>query len=92
MPLSDEERKRLHELEEELTEEDHRLAVKLSAGPRGFAFTSRPVIGILVGLLGVALLLVGVSLEHTVIGALGFALMIVGTYRVVTTRRPQDHH
>ncbi|WP_264797017.1 DUF3040 domain-containing protein [Arthrobacter mangrovi] len=79
MPLSDEERKQLRELEEELAAEDPRLARELESGslwPR----QSRGLLATLVWIAGLVLLIVGVAAQVAVVGILGFLLMGASAY------------
>ena len=69
MPLSDEERKQLRELEEELAAEDPRLARELESGslwPR----QSRGLLATLVWIAGLVLLIVGIAAQVAVVGIL----------------------
>lgn len=92
MPLSDSERKRLQELEDELGEQDPRLALKLSTSPGRFAFGHKGALGLTVAILGVIVVLVGVAFQLTIVGVVGFAAMIVGTNLILSDRRPDNRH
>lgn len=79
MGLSDEERRRLEKLEQELAATDPDLARKLqSGGPRRAA--ARTVYGILAVVLGFVLVIIGIITELTVIGVAGFLLMVAGAH------------
>ncbi|WP_139005291.1 DUF3040 domain-containing protein [Arthrobacter crystallopoietes] len=80
MPLSDDERKRLRELEEELAAQDPHLAQKL--GTQGLSNRSgaRRVYGLLVTIAGLALVILGISLQLTIVGVMGFLASGAGAY------------
>lgn len=79
MPLSDEERRRLEKLEQELAASDPDLNLELQTGePRGMA--AHAVIGILAGLAGFALIIAGIITQITIIGVIGFLLMGAGAH------------
>ncbi len=82
MPLSDEERRVLAELEEDLVADDPRLARELSSMP-GARFSAARYFAALACLIGVALLLAGVGSQVIVVGVFGFLLMGAGTYFLV---------
>jgi Flp pilus assembly protein TadB len=79
MPLSDEERKQLRELEEELAAEDPRLARELESGslwPR----QSRGLLAALAWIAGLVLLIGGIAAQLVVVGIVGFLLMGASVY------------
>ncbi|HXD29040.1 MAG TPA: DUF3040 domain-containing protein [Arthrobacter sp.] len=80
MPLSEHEQHLLEQLEKQL-HEDHKFAssMKSNASPGGYS-TRNIAIGALVAIVGVVVLLVGVSNQWIPLGVLGFALMCVGVY------------
>jgi hypothetical protein len=80
MGLSDDERRRLQELEEELYAQDPALARRL--GRNHFLNTSgtRKVYGLLVVVAGFAVLIAGITAQLTVLGVLGFLLACAGAY------------
>lgn len=79
MALSDEERKRLDALAEQLSEEDPRLTRKLG-GSSGSRPPHRVTSAVLAVLAGLALVIIGVSLQLPAVGVLGFALQCAGAY------------
>ena len=84
--LSDEERRRLEELERNFAAEDPRLARKLSPGP-----TPQAAPGLRTALtmgLGLVLFILGLASEFTVVGVAGFVLMYVGVLRYFILRYP----
>jgi hypothetical protein len=95
MPLSDRERKKLEELEADLAADDPQLAQRLSSGSIRFRFTASTYFGALAFLIGLVLLITGVSTQIIVVGVGGFLLMGAGTYLLLGThplrrRRPQN--
>lgn len=80
MPLSEHEQHLLEQLEKQL-HEDHKFAssMKSNASPGGFS-TRNIAIGALIGIMGIVVLLVGVSNQWIPLGVLGFALMCIGVY------------
>lgn len=74
MPLSEREQRILEQLERELSTEDPKLATTMTEGPRAsFGRILIAVLGIVVGLL---LLIVGVSQSLAIVGILGFVVMV----------------
>jgi hypothetical protein len=80
MALSDEERRRLEQLEKELAAAHPELARKLQSGFTHSRPTSRMICGIIAALAGFAALIAGIITKLTIIGAAGFALMVAGGY------------
>ena len=87
MPLSDRERKQLEELESGLAADDPKLAEELSSGSVGLRFGHRTYFGAIACLIGLVLLIVGVSTQIIVVGVLGFLLMGGGTYLLVENHK-----
>jgi hypothetical protein len=81
MPLSEEERKRLRELEEELTAEDPDLARRGRRG-RSDRTGARKVYGLLIIAAGFPLLIAGIRTDLTVLGILGFLAAGAGAYLI----------
>ena len=89
MPLSDEERRRLEKLEQDLAASDPDLNLELQSGkPRGM--DARAVLGILAALAGFALIIAGIITQITIIGVIGFVLMGVGAHWFLSGLRPHD--
>lgn len=80
MALSDEERRRLDALAEQLSGEYPRLARNLSGGNAVRQPPHRVTYAVLAVLAGLALVIMGVSLRQPVVGVLGFALQCAGAY------------
>lgn len=86
MPLSDRERKELEELESGLAADDPRLAQALASGSVGPTFRPRTYFGALIGVVGLVLLIAGISTQLIVVGVAGFLLMGVGTSLLLDKR------
>lgn len=80
MALSEEERRRLEKLEQELALSDPDLYQRLQAGAPGKHHRATMVRGVLMLLAGFALVIVGVATEIIVVGVAGFLLMIAGAH------------
>jgi hypothetical protein len=80
MPLSEEERRRLQELEEQLIAADPDLARKLGKGGPSGRSGAQKVYGLLIIVAGFALLLTGISTGVLVLGIMGFLLAGTGAY------------
>jgi hypothetical protein len=85
--LSDEERRRLEKLEQELAAADPDLARELAGLPRSRA-TSATLHGVLTVIVGFALIIAGIITKLTIIGALGFLLMVAGGEWLLRSIRP----
>lgn len=89
MPLSDEERRRLEKLEQDLAATDPDLDLELQSGlPRGLA--ARTVYGILAALAGFALVIAGVITRLTIVGVIGFLMMVAAAHLFLSGFRPRD--
>ncbi|MDE8669949.1 DUF3040 domain-containing protein [Pseudarthrobacter sp. H3Y2-7] len=78
MALSDEERRRIQNLEQELAETDPGLDHQLQEGMSRRWTSARTVYGILASLAGFALVIAGIINQLAVIGVAGFLLMVSG--------------
>lgn len=92
MPLSDEERRRLEILEQELTSSDPDLERKLHSGAPGHFQNSAAstVRGVLIVIAAFALVIAGIATEITIIGVAGFLLMVAGAHWFLKDFGPQD--
>ena len=90
MPLSEEERRRLEELEQALSADDPGLAHKLGSGRAGRVPGRIAVTSILISVAGLALIITGIATQITIIGVLGFLVMGAGAYRLVSNRLFRD--
>lgn len=86
MPLSNEERKQLEEMERELDLDYPKLARKLRSGSPGPSLPAPALWGILTGLAGLLILILSIALKFTVLGLMGFVLMGAGAYWFVGVR------
>lgn len=90
MGLSDEERRRLEKLEEELAAADPDLNRKLRSGAAHGRPAALTVRGVLAAIAGFGLVIAGIISELTVIGAVGFLLMVAGAHWFLSGLRPED--
>jgi uncharacterized membrane protein HdeD (DUF308 family) len=84
MPLSDEERKRLAELEQQLESEDPRLAASLSGKGRRPGGGWKLSLGTKLMLVGAVLLLFSISTNISVLSVIGLVTLLVGMFRMAT--------
>ena len=86
--LSDEERKLLQELEQDLSHEAPELADSLQAGSLPESAPGRGLPGFVVGVLGALLLLLGMAGNVGGLAVFGFLLMGSGVVMALRRRRP----
>lgn len=79
MPLSDEERRRLEILEQDLASADPELNLKLRSG-QPHRMAARSVWAVLTVLAGFGLVLTGTAMQFVILGVIGFILMGAGAY------------
>jgi Protein of unknown function (DUF3040) len=92
MPLSEQEQRLLEEMERSLYHND---ADFVAGGPgrHGRPTYTMIVIGVLVGVVGIATLIAGVGIRVPVVGVIGFVLMFAGVLLVLNPpRRGQAPH
>jgi hypothetical protein len=77
MPLSEQEQRLLEEMERSLYHNDADFVATV-APRRGKPNYTILVVGILVGVLGIAILVAGVVIRQPLVGVLGFAVMFAG--------------
>jgi Protein of unknown function (DUF3040) len=94
MAMSEEERRRLQDLEQELASSDPDLVRKLQGSPSGkhHREAATMVRGILTLVAGFMLVIVGIATELVVAGAGGFVLMIAGAHWFLNGYRFHDGH
>jgi len=85
MPLSEHEQRLLEEMERSLYQNDADFVAKVGRGGRP-SYRSI-VLGILLGVVGVACLLVGVFVQIAVIGIVGFVIMLGGVLLAIAPSR-----
>lgn len=86
MPLSDEEQRLLEEMERSLYHNDAD-DVATVGGARNRPNYTAIVLGVVAGVVGLALLIVGVSFRQPVVGLVGFAVMFVGALLAIAPPR-----
>lgn len=86
MPLSEHEQKLLEQLEQQLHADDPKFANSMGSDSIRSLSTRHIVLGVLATIVGILVLLVGVSLQAIPLGVLGFVIMGGGVY-FATTRR-----
>ncbi len=86
MPLSEQEQRLLEEMERSLYQNDADFVATVSSR-RGRPNYAVLVIGVLVAVLGVAVLVSGVIIRQPLVGVLGFAVMFVGVLLAVAPPR-----
>jgi hypothetical protein len=86
MPLSEQEQRLLDEMERSLYHNDADDVTTVGAR-RGRPNYTALVIGILAGVIGLGLLVVGVTLRQPVVGILGFAIMFAGALFAIAPPR-----
>ena len=84
MPLSEHEQRLLEEMERSLYHNDADFIATVGAN-RGRPSYRAIVIGILVGLLGIAVIVTGVMLQQPLVGVAGFVVMFVGVLLAVSS-------
>jgi ABC-type multidrug transport system fused ATPase/permease subunit len=89
VPLSEDERKRLAELEQELVKNDPELAQELKSGRVHFWPAVSSVAAGLTALVGMLLIVVGISTQLIIVGVLGFIIMGAAAYWIFSKRRPR---
>lgn len=84
MPLSEHEQRLLDQMEQQLYDDDPKLAGRLAEDPGRAHTRKRLVLGALVVLAGLALVLLGVTVSQIWIGGIGFAVMVAGGVYAMT--------
>ena len=87
MPLSEHEQRLLEQMEKALYAEDPKLASTLRGANSAAAHRRRIILGALGFLLGVALLLTGVTIPQALVGGLGFVVMLASAWWIITGMR-----
>lgn len=91
MPLSDREQQLLKQMERALFEEDPRFASSMAGGPRTARNRRRLIIGVGGVLLGLGVVLLGVTLPQVIVGAIGFAIMVAAVVYALTESKTTLH-
>ncbi|MCG7309295.1 MULTISPECIES: DUF3040 domain-containing protein [Brachybacterium] len=87
MPLSEHEQKMLDEMERQLFADDPRLARAFRSGAQDRRDRRRIVLGLAGVVVGLGVLVLGVSLNFIWLGVLAFLLMLAGAVYAVTSPR-----
>lgn len=90
MPMSEEERRLLKELELGLIADDPHLAMELLSGYPSRRFRSGTYNGSAAGLLGLALLIIGISVSSIGVGISGLLLIALGLFLALRRRTPNS--
>jgi F0F1-type ATP synthase assembly protein I len=92
MALSEDEKKMLEQIAQELERDDPKFASKMELNPSP-AKARHVSLGILAALVGCLVLLTGIAARTPALGIIGFTIMGVGTYlatiRIVSLRIPR---
>lgn len=86
MPLSEQEQRLLEEMERSLYQNDADFVATVSPR-RGRPNYTVLVVGVLIAVVGVAVLVTGVIIRQPLVGVLGFAVMFVGVLLAVAPPR-----
>ncbi|HXD62829.1 MAG TPA: DUF3040 domain-containing protein [Lacisediminihabitans sp.] len=86
MPLSEQEQRLLEEMERSLYHNDADFVATVS-GRGGRRNYTTIVVGILVGILGIAAIVTGVAIRLPIIGIAGFVVMFVGVLVAISAPR-----
>lgn len=87
MPLSEQEQRLLDEMERSLYQNDADFVASVGGAGRGRMSYTALVAGILLAVVGVAVLVAGVVFRQPFIGVLGFALMFAGVLVAIGSPR-----
>lgn len=91
MPLSDREQQLLEQMERALVEEDPKFATSMRGGPGQARNRRRLAIGVGGVILGLAVILLGVTIAQVAVGAIGFAIMVAAVVYAATDSKPTLH-
>ncbi|MCL2516646.1 MAG: DUF3040 domain-containing protein [Microbacteriaceae bacterium] len=87
MPLSEHEQRLLDEMERNLYQNDADFVANISQAPRHKPAYRAIVLGVLIAVVGVAALILGVSIRQPLVGIVGFLLMFAGVMVTITPGR-----
>lgn len=86
MPLSEHEQRLLEQLEKQL-HEDHRFASTMKTVSNAGNYSTRNLaLGALIGIVGIGVLITGVSSQLIIVGVLGFIVMFGGVYLALSRK------
>lgn len=84
MPLSEHEQRLLEQMEQQLYDDDPKLAGRLAEDPGRAHTRKRLIVGALVSLVGLGLVVLGVASSQIWIGGVGFLVMVAGVGYAMT--------
>lgn len=87
MPLSEHEQKMLEQMERALYAEDPKFATQMKGSERAGGNRRRVLVGVGIALVGLVLVVVGVSTQQVIVGGIGFAVMVAGVAWALTPAR-----
>ncbi|GAA1143208.1 DUF3040 domain-containing protein [Ornithinicoccus hortensis] len=87
MPLSEHEQRVLEQMEQALYAEDPRFANQMVGKAEAKAARRRMGVGILAAILGLGLIVLGVTVQQIWVGGIGFAAMVLGAALAFTPPR-----
>ncbi len=86
MPLSEHEQRLLEQLEKQL-HEDHRFASTMKTVSSAGNYSTRNLaLGALIGIVGIGVLIAGISSQLIIVGVLGFIVMFGGVYLALSRK------
>lgn len=86
MPLSEHEQRLLEQLEKQL-HEDHRFASTMKTVSNAGNYSTRNLaLGALIGIVGIGVLIAGISSQLIIVGVLGFIVMFGGVYLALSRK------
>ncbi|PQZ95885.1 hypothetical protein CQ018_00875 [Arthrobacter sp. MYb227] len=86
MPLSEHEQRLLEQLEKQL-HEDHRFASTMKTVSNAGNYSTRNLaLGALIGIVGIGILIAGISSQLIIVGVLGFIVMFGGVYLALSRK------
>lgn len=84
MPLSEHEQRVLEQMEQALSAEDPRFASQMLGKSRAGIQRRRTALGVVVAILGLGLVVLGVTAQQIWLGGLGFGAMVLGGFWTFT--------
>lgn len=91
MPLSEHEQRVLEQMEQALSAEDPRFASQMLGKSRAGVQHRRTALGVVVAIIGLGLVVLGVTAQQIWLGGLGFGAMVLGgfwTFTPAPNRKP----
>lgn len=92
MPLSEHEQRLLEQMERAMSADDPKFANAMRGSRHGRAARRRLLVGIAAVVVGLVLLIIGVSLPQVLLGAGGFVVMLAGTFWAFSQPRSTELH